>query len=169
MKLQSAYQSTLSTPLGTIIAIADSNALFLLEFSDNKTLQKKLAALTKYLAITPGTNSIITQTQKELDEYFKGTRKMFTIPMQPMGTSFQKNVWVTLLTIPHGTTTSYANLAQAIAKPSASRAVANANAANKFAIITPCHRVIASDKTLGGYSGGLDRKQWLLQHEKTHL
>jgi AraC family transcriptional regulator of adaptative response/methylated-DNA-[protein]-cysteine methyltransferase len=84
-----------------------------------------------------------------------------------LGSDFQKNVWRELIKIPPGETKSYADIAKAIKQPSAFRAVARANGANQLAIIIPCHRVINSDGELGGYGGGLTRKAWLINHEKT--
>ncbi|WP_455393025.1 methylated-DNA--[protein]-cysteine S-methyltransferase [[Eubacterium] cellulosolvens] len=101
----------------------------------------------------------------QLNEYFQGTRKKFTIKLQPQGTDFQKQVWNQLMKIPFGETASYKNVAEAIGKEKAVRAVGNANGSNNISIIIPCHRVIGNNGKLVGYGGGLDRKQWLLDHE----
>jgi O-6-methylguanine DNA methyltransferase len=103
--------------------------------------------------------------KQQLDEYFLGKRQSFDIPLNMVGTDFQKSVWQTLLKIPYGQTLSYKQEAITLGKESAVRAVANANGANNIGIIIPCHRVIASDGTLGGYSGGIDRKEFLLNLE----
>ena len=98
--------------------------------------------------------------------YVRGdTHALTGLPAEPPGTAFQRNVWATLCTIPVGTTWSYARLARAIGHPTATRAVANANGKNPIPIVIPCHRVIASDGGLGGFSCGIHRKQWLLHHE----
>lgn len=112
-------------------------------------------------------HKIALQTIKELDEYFKGERQKFTIPLDiSHGTPFQIKVWQALLNIPYGDTISYKALAEQIGKPTAFRACANANGKNLISLIVPCHRVIASDGTLGGYTGGLTIKQTLLDLEK---
>lgn len=102
---------------------------------------------------------------RELTQFFAGTRTTFTVPLDLLGTDFQKSVWNRLLEIPHGRTCSYADVARAIGKPDAVRAVGLANGANPVAIVVPCHRVIGANGKLVGYGGELWRKQWLLQHE----
>jgi methylated-DNA-[protein]-cysteine S-methyltransferase len=108
---------------------------------------------------------IIQQIRSQLDEYFAGKRKRFEIPLLTQGTEFQKQVWEELQNIPYGKTISYAQLAQAVDRPKACRAVGSANGRNRIAIIIPCHRVIASDGTLGGYAYGLEIKKKLLDLE----
>jgi len=108
---------------------------------------------------------MIHQCTEELIEFFAGRRKVFTVPVHQEGTDFQKRVWSELLEIPFGKTISYLDLSKKLGDPKAIRAAASANGKNKIAIIVPCHRVIGSDKTLVGYSGGLWRKKWLLQQE----
>ncbi|MDO4894401.1 methylated-DNA--[protein]-cysteine S-methyltransferase [Moraxella sp.] len=109
---------------------------------------------------------ILLQTISQLNEYFAGQRQQFDVPLNlQVGTVFQQTVWQALCDIPYGQTISYARLAQLIGKPTAYRACANANGKNPISIIIPCHRVIASDGGIGGYTGGLDIKQKLLQIE----
>jgi len=103
---------------------------------------------------------------RQLDEYFKGARKNFSLKLLLQGTPFQKLVWERLKKIPYGKLASYGDVARAIGKPNAYRAVGNANNKNPIPIIIPCHRVIGSNGTLVGYGGGLWRKEWLLNHEK---
>lgn len=110
-------------------------------------------------------NSVIEQTQRQLDEYFKGQRKEFDLPIAADGTKFQQTVWKTLCKIPYGKTWNYGQLAQAIGNKNASRAVGAANGKNPISIIVPCHRVIGANGTLTGYAGGLAIKEWLLKHE----
>ncbi len=114
---------------------------------------------------TPEQPVILKQTIVQLDEYFTGTRRQFDIPMQPEGTEFQQKVWQNLSTIPFGKTVSYMAVAKAVSGEKAIRAVGAANGKNPICLIVPCHRVIGSDGSLTGYSGGLWRKKWLLQHE----
>lgn len=103
----------------------------------------------------------------QLREYFEGTRTRFDLVLSARGTPFQQRVWAQLLSIPHAETVSYAQIARRLGDVNAVRAVGAANGANPIAIIVPCHRVIASDGTLHGYAGGLDRKRWLLDHERS--
>lgn len=105
--------------------------------------------------------------KKQLEEYFAGKRTTFNLPLQPTGTSFQQTVWQALQQIPFGETRSYGQIAAAIGKPKASRAIGQANNRNPIAIIIPCHRVIGSNHKLTGYAGGLWRKEHLLQIEKS--
>ncbi|CAA6799642.1 MAG: Methylated-DNA--protein-cysteine methyltransferase (EC [uncultured Sulfurovum sp.] len=111
-------------------------------------------------------DEVLKQTAKELDVYFKGELKTFTVPLLFVGTPFQKSVWEALLTIPYGETSNYKKQAKMIGNEKAVRAVANANGANAISIIVPCHRIIGSDGTLTGYAGGLEMKQRLLELEK---
>lgn len=110
--------------------------------------------------------SCIKECAKQIDEYFQGNRKTFSLNLIMQGTDFQKSVWRQLMKIPYGTTASYGEVAVAIGNPTACRAVGSANGKNPISIIVPCHRVIGSDGTLTGYGGGLWRKEWLLKHEK---
>jgi len=103
-----------------------------------------------------------------ITDYFSGDlRAIDRVEVDPRGTPFQKRVWAALRTIPVGTTWSYAELARAVGRPTATRAVGAANGRNPTALVVPCHRVIASDGTLGGYGGGLEMKRWLLRHERS--
>jgi methylated-DNA-[protein]-cysteine S-methyltransferase len=111
--------------------------------------------------ITP----VIQQCKDELDEYFSRGRKFFTVPLNPEGTTFQNKVWSELQEIPFGTTINYSELSQRVGDLKAIRAVGLANGQNPIAIIIPCHRVIGKDGNLVGYAGGLDKKEWLLEHE----
>ena len=104
----------------------------------------------------------------QLKEYFEGTRKQFSLKLNPQGTPFQNSVWDALLTIPYGKTTSYLGLSKQLGDVKAIRAVANANGKNPLWIIVPCHRVIGSDGSLTGYAGGLHRKKWLIEHESPY-
>jgi len=160
----------LDTPLGTMITIADENFLYLLEFVDGRGIEKEIERLQKRMQskIIFGITAPIHSIESELNAYFAGTLTAFNTPFVLLGTDFQQSVWHALTTIPYGHTKSYAAQAEVISKPSACRAVANANGANQLAIIIPCHRIIASDGKLGGYGGGITRKQWLLTHERNN-
>jgi len=156
------------TPLGPMVAAADDEHLFLLEFADRRMLETQIKRLSKRLncRFSPGDNRVVEQTQAEITDYFAGRRQQFTIPFQMLGTPFQRSVWELLLTIPYGQTSSYQRLAVRAERPSAQRAVGRANGNNPLAILVPCHRVVRSDGSLCGYGGGVRRKEWLLRHEK---
>lgn len=160
----------IETPLGEMIAGATEEGICLLEFSDRRMLPTEYKDLMKLLntTIEKGENRHIILLRKELNKYFEGTLKEFTIPLVSPGSEFQQRVWKELLTIPFGSTRSYQEQADALKKPDAIRAVANANGMNRISVIIPCHRVIGSDGSLTGYGGGLKRKKWLLDHEKKH-
>lgn len=160
----------LDTQLGPMIAIASDEALYLLEFVDRRGLEREVERLRKRLhaAIIPGTTEPIMSIEQELKAYFAGQLQQFKTPLFLLGSDFQKAVWDELCRIPYGETRSYREQATAIERPAAYRAVANANGANQLAIVIPCHRIINSNGDLGGYGGGLARKQWLIQHEKQY-
>lgn len=161
----------IETMLGTMIACADENGICLLEFSDRKALPTELKSISKDLNanIVQGENPHFITLEKELSEYFEGRRTAFTVPLSPVGTSFQKQVWDILQAIPYGRTRSYQDQADILGNPKSVRAVANANGFNKISIIIPCHRVIGSNGQLTGYGGGIWRKQKLLELEKAIL
>lgn len=146
--LKAAWIDTL---LGSMIAIADESALTLLEFVDRRGLEREK---TKS-AIVPGTTPIIDSIERELQEYFEGKLMQFKTPLLLLGSPFQKQVWQALQNIPPGETRSYLEIAKSLGRPTAFRAVANANGANQIAIVIPCHRVINSNGELGGYGGGI--------------
>ncbi|MDP5276524.1 methylated-DNA--[protein]-cysteine S-methyltransferase [Chengkuizengella axinellae] len=112
---------------------------------------------------------ILKETSKQLDEYFKGTRKQFHLNLHLQGTEFQEKVWNELTNIPFGELASYKKVGEKIGNEKAMRAVGNANNKNKIVIIIPCHRVVGSNGKLVGYGGGMWRKEWLLQHENTNV
>jgi len=110
-------------------------------------------------------SDVLMQCKNELDEYFNGRRKVFSVPLAPEGTQFQQTVWNKLRGIGFGNTTSYMAIAKELNNPGAVRAVGLANGKNPIGVIIPCHRVIGEDGSLTGYAGGLWRKKWLLEHE----
>ena len=160
-----------TTPLGPMFICATEKGICLLEFTDRRMLETEFKDLQKRLnaPILAGENQHIKQAKKELKAYFKGELKNFTVALDTPGTEFQNLVWNSLKTIPYGHTRSYQQQAVSLGKPKAIRAVANANGMNRVAIIIPCHRVIGKNGHLTGYAGGLERKQWLLNHEKELL
>lgn len=153
-----------------MLAISDDTALYLLEFMDRKGLEQELDRLKKRTQseLIPARATPIVAIEQELIAYFKGTLKHFKTPLHLQGSPFQQDAWKALMLIPYGETRSYKEQATAIGKPSAYRAVANANGANQIAIVIPCHRIINLNGNLGGYGGGIAKKQWLIDHEKKH-
>lgn len=171
--LKSSYlkSSRFDTPLGTMLAVADDNTLLLLDFTDGSNLERSLKNLCSdnKTDILSEETDLIQQVRSELKLYFEGSLKQFKTPLFFKGTAFQQAIWRELIKIPYGQTRSYAEQANLVAKPRAYRAAANANGRNPFSIIVPCHRVINTGGELGGYGGGIHRKQFLLEHEKSHV
>jgi AraC family transcriptional regulator of adaptative response/methylated-DNA-[protein]-cysteine methyltransferase len=165
------YLTRIPTPLGPMVIGATETALCLLEFADRSMLETQLKRIRKVLGavVVPGETAITRLAAEEIDAYFDGSLREFSVPLELSGTDFQRQVWQELETIPFGVTRSYREQAQRINRPSAVRAVAGANGDNRISIIIPCHRVIGADGTLTGYGGGLWRKHWLLEHEGVEL
>lgn len=162
--------SVIKTPLGDMFCAATQKGICILSFFKETNLEiqiKKVQDFFKLEAI-PSQNKYFEYLQKELDEYFAGKRIDFTIPLQLIGTPFQQDTWKILMKIPYGETISYKEEAQLLKNPKAARAVANANGKNMISIIIPCHRIIQSNGKLGGYTGGIDKKQFLLELEKKY-
>ncbi|WP_110649793.1 methylated-DNA--[protein]-cysteine S-methyltransferase [Salinicola peritrichatus] len=139
-------------PLGPIEIRASESGLTWLSFTGETRHPRRPSALTE-------------ECSRQLHAYFQGCLSAFDLPLAPRGTAFQCSVWQALREIPYGETRSYRELAAAIGRPQAVRAVGAANGRNPIAIIVPCHRVIGANGKLTGYAGGLPRKQWLLGHE----
>jgi O-6-methylguanine DNA methyltransferase len=154
------------SPIGTMVSVVSNGRLIHLDFADcEERLTRLLTHRYKQFKQIPTKN--LLEIRDCLSAYFDKDWKSFNkIKLLTDGTKFQQTVWTELQKIPFGTTISYAQLADNIGKPSAVRAVANANARNPIAIIIPCHRVIAKSGDLAGYAGGVHRKEWLLQHER---
>lgn len=145
------FTETLKTPLGNLVVKGTAKHIHQVYFSDEE--EHNNPGPTTALAI------------KQLDEYFNGTRQLFDLPLMQEGTTFQQQVWQTLLNIPYGTTISYQQLAITLGDEKLIRAAASANGKNQLAIIIPCHRVIATDGKLTGYAWGLKRKRWIIDFE----
>ena len=159
------YSSSVATPLGNIFLAADNKGLLLSDFFNSKNFQKKKIP---YRITSQSKNDIIQSAEEELTSYFRGDIKKFRTPLSFRGTLFQKGVWSELMNIGCGETISYSEVANRIGKPKAHRAVAMASSLNRLVLVVPCHRVIQANGDLGGYNGGVDRKKWLLSHEKLH-
>jgi O-6-methylguanine DNA methyltransferase len=164
------FRVSIETPVGPMTAMATDDALSVLEFGSGGRASRLDARLARWFPphrITDGTNPVIDLVQAWLDAYFSGARHdAAALPLEMRGAPFERRVWEALLTIPAGETTSYGAIAKQVGSPSASRAVGMANGANPIAIIVPCHRVIGANGSLTGYGGGLERKTWLINHER---
>lgn len=168
---QSLNVAFIETSLGAMLAGATQKGICMLEFPDYKHLQMELEQLvdTFRMPLVESESVYFDTLRTQLDLYFEGKLKIFDIPLDMVGTDFQKKVWTGLLQIPYGTTSTYAKQAQVLEMSSAVRAVANANGKNKISIIIPCHRVIGADGSLTGYGGGLWRKKRLLELERGNM
>ena len=147
------YYGYYNSPIGVLEIITSDCAIISAMFVDE-------------MKENTGQSEILKIAIKQFDEYFKGTRNDFDIKCEVQGTEFQKKAWEALTEIPYGETWSYKEQAIHIGNEKATRAIGNANSKNIISIIIPCHRVIGADKSLTGYAGGLNRKQWLLEHER---
>ena len=147
-------QSFITSPLGLIRIKASADGISEMLFVDEQSGENDSSA-------------IIDKTVSQLTEYFEGKRQTFDLPLSPIGTSFQQNVWKQLQQISYGITCSYLDIAKSLGDPNAIRAVGAANGKNPIAIVIPCHRVIATNGKLTGYAGGLWRKEWLLNFESS--
>lgn len=163
------FLSWLRSPLGPLVAGATDEGICLLEFTDRRMLEAQFAAVRRLFAapIVPGSNEHLDTLRDELAKYFARCLRAFSVPLVYPGTAFQRRVWEQLLAIPYGETRSYEQIAVAIGEPRAGRAVGRANGLNRLAILIPCHRVVNKDGELGGYGGGLRRKQYLLDLERS--
>ena len=152
---------------GLFVLASFGDKLCLCDWSNNPCAERNKRRIERYLnaSFKIETTSVLEEAKRQLEGYFAGNRKAFTIPLHLVGTDFQQQVWNELLNIPYGATISYKEIAQNIGKPKAVRAVAGAIGANGISILIPCHRVIGSDKSLTGYAGGLKAKKMLLQIE----
>ncbi len=159
----------IETPVGPMIAGAAAEGICLLEFTDRRMLERELENLRRRLSkpLVPGENPHLSQLESELKEYFAGARREFTLPLVQNGSAFEKAVWDRLLQIPHGEVRSYEDIARLVGQPKAVRAVGRANGMNCIAILVPCHRVVRKNGDLGGYGGGVERKRFLLDLERT--
>lgn len=146
----------INSPLGVAKIIGDVNGI------------NSVSILNSNEKISNNIPEVLEDCVLQLNEYFNGNRKQFSLKLNPIGTAFQQRVWKTLQTIPYGKTISYLELSKQLGDIKAIRAVASANGKNPLWIIIPCHRVIGSDGSLTGYAGGINRKQWLLEHESPY-
>ena len=155
------YYTNLTSPIGELLLTGDGDALTGVWMQDAKYPPRPVSGSRK-------DSSVFKKACQQFAAYFAGELTDFDLPLSLAGTEFQQRVWNRLCEIPYGKTWSYAQLAEKIGNPKASRAVGLANGRNPIPIIVPCHRVIGANGTLTGYGGGLPRKQWLLAHEQRH-
>ncbi len=162
-------RTKIGTPLGSMLAVADDAALFLLEFENRVALTGELRRLERdFGLIGLRSNTVLEMLAAQLHDYFTGESAAFQVPTVQRGTAFEEGVWQALKQIPPGQTRSYGDIAEMIGQPEKSREVGQANGANKISLVVPCHRVIGADGSLVGYGGGLWRKKWLLDHERRY-
>lgn len=161
--MQMICLQTYQSPCGELILASIGNELCLCDWHGMPCAERNLQRIKRAILadFRMDDSPILERTRRQLDEYFAGNRKVFEIPLHPVGTDFQLQVWKTLQAIPYGETRTYGEIAQAIGNPKGVRAVAQAIGANGIDILIPCHRVIGSNHSLTGYTGGLDKKRFL--------
>jgi methylated-DNA-[protein]-cysteine S-methyltransferase len=151
---------TISSPVGELTLVASAQGLAAILWENDSPRRVRLN-----ITAQDPSHPVLLETERQLGEYFAGTRQRFTVPLDFAGTQFQRDVWQALLTIPFGQTRSYGQIAQQLGNPKAVRAVGAANGKNPISIIAPCHRVIGSTGKLTGFAGGLEAKAYLLELE----
>ena len=152
---------SIATPIGRLKLIASPQGLAAVLWENDPPGRVRFAALAEN-----ETHPVLCEAERQLGEYFAGQRRSFDLPLDAMGTEFQKRVWQALLQIPYGETRSYGQIAEQLGNPRAMRAVGAANGRNPLSIIAPCHRVIGARGDLTGFAGGIETKQFLLDHER---
>ena len=162
---------SIDSPLGPLVTVARPDGVCLLEFSVPGRIEAQMAMVLRRFRsrAVPGENSHLDRLREELEAYFAGALRQFTVPVVTPGTPFQERVWSELQRIPYGETRSYEDVARAVGTATAQRAVGRANGSNRIAIVVPCHRVVNKNGQLGGYGGQLWRKQALLRLERPSL
>ena len=154
------YTKTMASPVGVLTLIARDAGLCAVLWQNDDPKRVRVGDL-----VAAPEHPVLIQAERELSEYFAGKRASFSVPLDAIGTPFQKKAWAALLTIPYGETRSYGALARQLGNPKASRAVGAANGRNPLSIIVPCHRAIGADGALTGFAGGLGAKRYLLALE----
>lgn len=162
----SVIMRTIETPVGEMLAGATRDAIVLCDFAERAMINAQLASVRRRIGpIREGNSEMLDRLERELREYFAGTRRDFDLPIDTPGSAFQERIWAELRRIPYGETISYRRLAERVGVAVAYRAVGRANGSNRVAVIIPCHRVVAAGGGLGGYGGGLPAKRLLLDLE----
>ena len=155
----STYYSYFESPLGRLLLAGSEHRLMILGFPSGPQAKRPMVGWVRR-------DAPFDEAKRQLTDYFDGRRQRFNLPLEPVGTAFQRRVWNALLTIPYGEIRSYKDIATATGNPKAALAIGGANARNPLAIVIPCHRVIGSDGKLTGYAGGLPAKRYLLELEQ---
>jgi methylated-DNA-[protein]-cysteine S-methyltransferase len=164
MKMTYVYK-TMQSPVGELKLVASDKGLAGVLWENDKSW--RVPHLKS--AVEDKAHPVLWEAERQLNEYFAGTRKEFTLPLEFTGTDFNKKVWEALLTIPYGETRTYGQIAQQIGEPDTARAVGVANAKNPLSIVAPCHRVMGAKGKLTGFAGGLEAKAYLLNLESEDL
>jgi methylated-DNA-[protein]-cysteine S-methyltransferase len=155
------HQTTMATPIGELVLVTSDRGL--------REIHLPLGARPARLRDDGSETPVLAETRRQLDEYFRGERRDFDLPLDVDGSPFQREVWDALVRIPYGVTESYGQLARRVGRPGAARAVGGANGRNPLPIVVPCHRVIGASGALTGYGGpsqeGIAMKRWLIDHE----
>ena len=164
---QTVHIQYYASPCGELILASVGNELCLCDWNEKPCAERNKHRLERLLNadFVMASSTVLEQTKRELDEYFAGKRKSFDIPLHPVGTDFQKQVWQALLEIPYGETRTYKEIAESVNNLKGVRAVAQAIGANGMSILIPCHRVIGTNHSLTGYAGGIEAKRLLLDIE----
>ncbi|RSU75922.1 cysteine methyltransferase [Sphingomonas sp. S-NIH.Pt3_0716] len=149
------------SPVGDLTLVASDEGLMAVLWHDDDPARVRLGARSEATD-----HPVLRDATSQLSEYFAGQRQHFSVPLHFQGTDFQRQVWAALLDIPFGETRSYADIARAIGRPTATRAVGAANGRNPISIIAPCHRVVGSNGALTGFAGGVETKKYLLDLEQ---
>ena len=158
-KINKMYFAYVSAPFCTLEIVEENGSIIQVNLIKKKPVR----------TLANKENKILNKAVKHINEYLYGKRKTFNVPLNPKGTIFQKKVWKALQDIPYGETTSYQEIARKVGCPKGQRAVGMANNKNPIAIMIPCHRVIGKNGALVGYASGVDKKAWLLKHEKKEM
>lgn len=162
-----AYYDVIETPLGRLFVGGSAEGLHRIDFIDERHDESALRTKLEAEAGEPAKRDPVAARQavEALQGYFAGDDFDFDLPLVPRGTDFQRAVWDAELNVAPGDTVSYGEIARAVGRPGAARAVGAATGRNPLSIVVPCHRIVGADGSLTGYGGGLDRKRWLLDHE----
>jgi methylated-DNA-[protein]-cysteine S-methyltransferase len=158
------FSTVVDSPVGVLTIVASDDGLRAILWPDDDPARVRLAETT----VDPS-HPVIVATVGQLAEYFDGARTDFDVPLDPVGTEFQRAAWEALCSIPYGTTVSYGEQAERMGDRRTARAVGAANGRNPISIVVPCHRVVGANGALTGFAGGTDTKAWLLEHERRQL
>lgn len=156
--------TTLDSPVGRLRLVAHDDGLLAILWPDEREGRVKFSSEPAPTRRHP----VLEEAARQLDEYFEGTRESFDLPLDPIGTEFQRAVWLALAEVPYGETSTYGKQAANIGRPTAVRAVGAANGRNPLSIVLPCHRIVGANGKLTGFAGGIETKRWLLDHEKNN-